>query len=63
MKVPYVDQDVCISCGLCVSNLPDVFRFADNDKAECYNPGGATEDAIQADAIDTCPVSCIHWKE
>jgi len=63
MKIPYVDQDVCISCGLCTSNLPDVFRFADNDKAECYNPAGASEDEIQTQAIDVCPVSCISWKE
>ncbi|OHB44067.1 MAG: ferredoxin [Planctomycetes bacterium GWC2_49_10] len=63
MKTAYVDQDECISCGLCISNLPDVFRFADNDKAECYNPTGASEDDIQSEGIDACPVSCIHWRE
>jgi ferredoxin len=62
-KSPWVDQDECISCGLCVDNLPDVFRLADNGKAECYNPGGATEAEIQSEAIDVCPVECIHWKE
>jgi ferredoxin len=63
MKTPYVDQDVCISCGLCTLNVPDVFRFAENGKAECYNPTGASEQVIQDDAIDVCPVSCITWKE
>ncbi len=62
-KKPWVDQDVCISCGLCVDNVPEVFRMADNGKAECYNPDGATEDEIQSGAIDVCPVECIHWKE
>lgn len=62
-KTPWVDKDLCISCGLCVSNLPDVFRFDDEGKAECHNPTGASEEEIQSNAIDLCPVSCIHWQE
>lgn len=62
-KAPWVDQDECISCGLCVDNVPSVFRFAENEKAECYDPQGAAEDVIQSNAIDICPVTCIHWKE
>jgi ferredoxin len=62
-KTPWVDQDECISCGLCVDNVPGVFRMADNGKAECYDPGGASEEVIQSEAIDMCPVECIHWKE
>lgn len=62
-RSPWVDQDMCISCGICVDNVPDVFRFADNGKAECYNLGGASEDEIQSGAIDMCPVECIHWKD
>lgn len=62
-KEPWVDQDVCISCGLCVTNVPDVFRFDENGKAECYDPNGASEDVIQAEAVDICPVACIHWRE
>ena len=63
IKKPWVDQEECISCGLCIDNLPGVFRFADNGKAECFDPNGAAEEQIQHDAIDACPVSCIHWKE
>jgi uncharacterized protein YeaO (DUF488 family)/ferredoxin len=62
-KNVWVDQDVCISCGLCVENVPDVFRFTDSGKAEVFDPAGAPEETIQAEAIDVCPVSCIHWKE
>lgn len=62
-KKPWVDQDVCISCGLCISNVPGVFRFADNGKAECFDPQGASEDEIQREGVDVCPVSCIHWQE
>jgi len=62
-KTPYVDKEECISCQLCVTNLPDVFRMDEDDKAECYNPTGATEEEIQLNAIDVCPVTCIHWEE
>jgi ferredoxin len=62
-KTVWVDQDVCISCGLCIDNVPDVFRFADDGKAEAFDPAGASEEIIQQEAIDVCPVSCIHWKE
>jgi ferredoxin len=63
MKKPFVNQDECVSCGLCTDNLPAVFRLADNGKAECYNPAGASEADIQDNAIDVCPVSCISWVE
>ncbi|RNC66350.1 MAG: ferredoxin [Desulfuromonadales bacterium] len=56
----YVDKDVCISCGLCVETAPEVFRFDDNNLAEVFDPAGASEETIQ-EAIDACPVSCIHW--
>lgn len=58
----WVDQDSCISCGMCVNNLPDVFRFDDSGKAECFDSSGASEETIQSEAIDICPVACIHWK-
>ena len=60
-RVPYVDQDVCISCGLCVDTVPGVFRLNDDNLAEVYDPAGADEAEIQQ-AIDACPVSCIHWE-
>jgi ferredoxin len=62
-KIPWVDKDECISCGLCVSNVPGVFRYDDEGKAECYEPVGATEEEIQEGAVDACPVQCIHWKD
>ncbi len=61
-KAPWVNKDECISCGLCVNNVPGVFRFDDENKAECYKPTGASEEDIQNDAIDVCPVSCISWR-
>jgi ferredoxin len=46
-----------------VGNVPDVFRFDDTGKAEAYDPEGASEETIQQEAIDICPVSCIHWRD
>lgn len=57
---PFVDQDVCIGCEVCVNMLPEVFRMTENSVAEVYNHEGAPADKIQ-EAIDSCPVSCIHW--
>jgi ferredoxin len=38
-----------------------VFRLNDKDLSEVHNPGGASEEKIQ-EAIDSCPVQCIHWE-
>ena len=61
MKTPAVETENCISCGLCVSACPAVFRFNHTGKAECYDPVGASEKEIQS-AIDGCPVQTIIWK-
>jgi len=61
-KKPYVDQDVCISCNLCVDTVPEVFRMNEDGLAEVYDAAGASEDKIQ-EAIDACPVACIHWED
>jgi ferredoxin len=60
LKKPWVDDESCISCGLCISTCPDVFRFNSAGKSECYSPDGAPEKKIQ-EAIDGCPVQCISW--
>jgi ferredoxin len=55
-----IDRDGCISCGLCAETCPEVFRMADDDKAEVIVdevPEGL-EDAAQ-EAADACPVSVI----
>lgn len=61
IKAPYVDQEACISCGLCISICLGVFRFNRSGKSECYEPAGASESSIQS-AIDGCPAQAISWK-
>jgi ferredoxin len=61
-RIPFVDQDACISCGLCIECAPEVFRLDNSNLAEVYDPAGAPEEKIQ-EAMDGCPVSCIYWQE
>lgn len=56
-----VDQQICIGCGLCTTLAPGVFRLNDNGVSEVYNQSGEDEAKIQ-EAIDSCPVNCIHWR-
>ncbi|MBN2325386.1 MAG: ferredoxin [Spirochaetes bacterium] len=58
----YIDAEECIGCGACSDSCPDVFAITDDNIAEITNPEGASEEEIQ-DAMDSCPVSCIHWGE
>ena len=57
-----IDRDECISCGACVDTCPDVFRMNDDNLAEVYDAEGASEEEIE-EAIDSCPVTCIHWED
>jgi len=61
-RIPWVDQELCISCTLCVQATPEVFRMSDKNISQVYSPAGAPEEKIQR-AIDGCPVSCIAWKD
>jgi len=58
----YIDEDECIGCGTCSDSCPDVFIINDDNIAEVTNPEGASEEEIQ-EAMDSCPVSCIHWED
>jgi ferredoxin len=56
----YVDQDLCISCGLCISTCEEVFFWNDDDKAEAIDEEvpEELEDAVK-DAIESCPTEAI----
>ena len=57
----YVEQQICIGCGLCASIAPEVFRLNDDGVSEVHDQSGSAEADIQ-EAIDSCPVNCIHWR-
>ncbi len=61
MKKPKVNKDLCIGCGLCESIYPKVFKLGENFKSEVI---GECEDEQKCqEAIDSCPVSAISWKD
>jgi ferredoxin len=58
-----IDSDECIGCESCVEVCSEVFAFNEAEEiAEVILPEGGPEDCIE-EAIDTCPVECIHWEE
>ncbi len=59
MKV-WIDRDGCISCGLCATTCPEVFRMADDGLAEVYGDVRADTEAGAQEAADGCPVEVIH---
>ncbi len=55
-----IDKAGCISCGLCVTICPDVFRMADDGLAEVYaDPVPKSVEDKAEEARDNCPVSVI----
>jgi ferredoxin len=58
-----IDQEECTGCESCVEICPEVFAF-DEDKEVAYVilPEGGPEDEVQ-EAVDSCPVECIHLEE
>ena len=53
-KMPKVDKDLCIGCGLCTGVAPGAFAFGDDGKAEVVGDDPAVEEAKES-----CPVGAI----
>lgn len=62
MKKLVVDKNKCIGCGTCAALTPKVFKLGDEGKASVIDQEGDSEETIQ-NAIDSCPVQAISWKE
>ena len=59
MKVE-VDQELCISCGLCVDEYPEVFGWNDEGIAQASTKEVPEEKEDDAkDAIEDCPTEAI----
>lgn len=57
----YVDEPTCIGCRNCAHVAHNTFYIEQNHgRARVFRQNGDSEDTIQ-EAIDTCPVNCIHW--
>lgn len=59
----FVDQELCIGCGLCCATSPEVFELNADGKAEAI--ADTTDDNCDdvMTAIEGCPVSAIREKE
>ena len=60
MRIPKVDKEKCIACGLCPSIATNTFTTLDDGKAEVSNATGDYE-ALILTAIDSCPTMAITW--
>lgn len=59
-----VDEEACISCGLCPEICPEVFEMGDDDIAKVIaDPVPADKEDEARDAADQCPVEAIAIEE
>ena len=56
----YVDEVTCIGCKSCAHVAPNTFTIeAEHGRSRVFSQDCEDEAVIQ-EAIDTCPVDCIH---
>lgn len=61
--IPVIEMEDCVGCGSCVEICPQVFILNESlEKAQVVNPAGSTDSAIE-EAMEICPVHCIHWED
>ncbi len=57
----WVDEAVCIGCRYCTHVASNTFMLEESwGRSRAIRQDGDTTERIQ-EAIDTCPVDCIHW--
>jgi ferredoxin len=62
-KGVYVDEITCIGCKHCAHVARNTFYIEpDYGRSRVIRQDGDSEDLIQ-EAIETCPVDCIHWMD
>lgn len=60
-KAVWVDEAVCIGCRYCAHVASNTFLVEpDWGRSRAIRQDGDSTERIQ-EAIDTCPVDCIHW--
>lgn len=57
----YVDEVTCIGCRHCALVARNTFFIEESyGRSRVFRQDGDAEEVVQ-EAIDTCPVDCIHW--
>lgn len=63
MKVEVFD-DLCISCGACITTCPDVFEWGEDDKAIAkVSPVPDNKKQCAHEAVEGCPTAAIKEEE
>ena len=59
MKVEVFD-DLCISCGACISTCPEIFEWGQDDKAVAkVSDVPQDKTACAHEAVESCPTAAI----
>ena len=62
-KAVWVDESRCIGCRYCAHVATNTFIVDDDyGRSRAIRQDGDNLETLQ-EAIDTCPVDCIHWVE
>ncbi len=62
-KAVWVDESRCIGCRYCAHVATNTFVVdEDYGRSRAIRQDGDNLETVQ-EAIDTCPVDCIHWVE
>jgi len=60
-RAVWVDEAVCIGCRYCAHVASNTFALEPHwGRSRAIRQDGDSTERIQ-EAIDTCPVDCIHW--
>ena len=60
-KAIWVDESRCIGCRYCVHVATNTFVVdEDHGRSRAIRQDGDSTEILQ-EAMDTCPVDCIHW--
>jgi len=60
MKIK-VDENLCISCGMCVGQCPSVFKIGENGKSEVIKKEGCEDCGCDIKEVaDNCPARAIQ---
>ncbi|KAJ9515064.1 hypothetical protein QJQ45_012597 [Haematococcus lacustris] len=57
----FVDEATCIGCRNCCNVCPGTFAMEEEFGRARVHSQGRDPPELQQEAIDTCPVTCIHW--
>ena len=61
LRFTYVDEHTCIGCTYCASIARSTFFMEEeHGRARVFNQAG-DDDELIAEAIESCPVNCIHY--